>query len=288
MARILITGSNSGFGLLSAVTLARLGHDVTATMRNPAKSNALDHAVAAKELSITKRTLDVADQASVDAALADAHDIDVLINNAGYEVQSSVEQLTDELMYGQLETNVMGPLRTMRAVLPSWRERGSGVIVNVSSIAGRVGTPYSGAYSASKWALEGLTEGLAQEVALHGIRVALIEPGIVKTAIMAKNVDAPNATGAYDRAYQRLFAFYAAGLMTPGHPSEVSEVIHEAATTDSPRLRYTCGWGGEELVAGRAAMSDEDWVALGALEDDGEYVDRFNELFGLDLSPGLG
>ena len=127
MARTLITGSNSGFGLLSALTLARQGHDVIATMRNPAKSDALDHAVAAEELSITKRTLDVADQASVDAALTDANDIDVLINNAGYEVQSSVEQLTDELMYGQLATNVMGPLRTMRAVLPSWRERGSGV-----------------------------------------------------------------------------------------------------------------------------------------------------------------
>ena len=96
MARILITGSNSGFGLLSALTLARQGHDVIATMRNPAKSDALDHVVAAEELSITKRTLDVADQASVDAALADAHDIDVLINNAGYEVQSSVEQLTDD------------------------------------------------------------------------------------------------------------------------------------------------------------------------------------------------
>ena len=126
MARILITGSNSGFGLLSTLTLARQGHDVIATMRNPAKSEALDDAVAAGGLSVTKRTLDVADQASVDAALTDADDVDVLINNAGYEVQSSVEQLTDDLMYDQLETNVMGPLRTMRAVLPSWRARGTG------------------------------------------------------------------------------------------------------------------------------------------------------------------
>jgi hypothetical protein len=111
----------------------------------------------------------------------------------------------------------------------------------------------------------------------------MIEPGIVKTAIMAKNTDAPNATGAYDRAYQRMFNFYATGLATPGQPLEVAEVIYEAATAENPKLRYTCGWGGEELVAGKAAMSDEDWVALGAIEDDAEYAVKFKELFGLEL-----
>lgn len=138
-------------------------------------------------------------------------------------------------------------------------------------------------YVASKWALEGLTEGLAQEVASHGIRVALIEPGIVKTAIMAKNTDAPNASGAYDRAYQRMFNFYMTGLATPGQPSEVADVIYQAATDETPKLRYTCGWGGSELVAGKARISDEDWVALGAIESDADYAARFKELFDLDL-----
>ena len=115
-------------------------------------------------------------------------------------------------------------------------------------------------------------------------RVAVIEPGIVKTAIMAKNVDAPNATGAYDAHYRRLFGFYAAGLETPGHPDEVYEVIYAAATDDPPKFRYTCGWGGFELSTNRAKVSDEDWIALGAIEDDAAYAARFEELFGLKIA----
>ena len=162
MARILITGSNSGFGRLAALTLARSGHEVIATMRNPAHADAL--LAEADGLWVEVRTLDVCDSASVDAALHDATTIDVVVNNAGFEVQSAVEQLTDEILRHQLDTNVVGPMRCIRAVMPAWRERGSGVIVNVSSIAGRVGSPYAGAYSASKFALEGLTESLHFEV----------------------------------------------------------------------------------------------------------------------------
>ena len=163
------------------------------------------------------------------------------------------------------------------------RERGSGCIINVSSIAGVIAALAQSPYVTSKWALEGLTEGFAQEVAGQGIRVALIEPGIVKTAIMAKNADAPNASGAYDAAYRRLFNFYGTGLANPGHPSEVAAVIYEAATSEHPKLRYTCGWGGQELIDGKANMSDEDWVALGAIESDAEYAARFKDLFGLEI-----
>ena len=275
MARILITGSNSGFGLLSALTLARQGHDVIASMRNPAKSDALDHAVAAEELSITKRTLDVADQASVDAALADADDIDVLINNAGYEVQSSVEQLSDELMYGQLETNVMGPLRTMRAVLPSWRERGSGVIVNVSSIAGRVGTPYSGAYAASKWALEAMSESLHFEVSQLGIRVHLIEPGRFDTGFRDNIVRPPDWEGSYH--HERFEAFRRAldSLDTgdgdaPGtgdsggtkpDPQTVADAIVRGATDPSTPLRTLVGADAELIAGVKGSMDFEDFEA---------------------------
>ena len=266
MARILITGSNSGFGLLSALTLARQGHDVIATMRNPAKSDALDQAVAAEELSITKRTLDVADQASVDAALADAHDIDVLINNAGYEVQSSVEQLTDELMYGQLETNVMGPLRTMRAVLPSWRERGSGIIVNVSSIAGRVGTPYSGAYSASKWALEAMSESLHFEVSQLGIRVHLIEPGRFDTGFRDNIVRPADWEGS--TYHQRFEAFrHALDALDPGDegskpdPQIVADAIVRAATDPSTPLRTLCGADAELIAGVKGSMEFEAFEA---------------------------
>jgi hypothetical protein len=98
-------------------------------------------------------------------------------------------------------------------------------------------------------------------------------------------MDAPNATGAYDDHYRRLFDFYAAGMASATDPFEVGAVIHEAVTTDAPKLRYPCSWGGQELTSGRARLADEDWVALGAIADDAAYRARFSELFGLDITP---
>jgi len=159
-SRILVTGSNSGFGRLAVVTLARAGHRVVATMRNVAKGESLIAECEAEGLEIEVRQLDVCDPQSVAGAFADADQLDGLVNNAGFEVQGALETIDDELMRRQLDTNVLGPLRTMRAVLPSWRRRGSGVIVNVGSIAGKAAMPYGGAYAASKFALEGMTEAL--------------------------------------------------------------------------------------------------------------------------------
>ncbi len=135
--RILITGSNSGFGKLAALTLARQGHSVIATMRSVEKGEALLAEAANEGLDIELRQLDVCDPDSITNALADAADIDVLVNNAGFEVQGALEMIDDELMHRQLDTNVLGPLRTIRAVMPAWRERGHGVVVNVSSVVGR-------------------------------------------------------------------------------------------------------------------------------------------------------
>ncbi len=101
---------------------------------------------------------------------------------------------------------------------------------------------------------------------------------------MAKNTDAPNTTGAYDAHYRHLFAFYAAGLQTPGQPEEVADVIYAAATDNPPKFRYTCGWGGAEITQRRPQISDEDWVALGTAQDDASYAARFQELFGLDIA----
>ena len=126
---------------------------------------------------------------------------------------------------------------------------------------------------------------MAQELAPFGIRVVIVEPGVTKSAIFAKSVDAPNATGAYDTPYRRMFQFYAAGLTNATDPFEVAEVIREAITTDEPKLRYAVSWGGAELIDGRAAMSDEEWVELGGLADDAAYYDRFEQLFGLSIKP---
>ena len=181
MARILITGSNSGFGLLTTLTLARAGHTVIATMRNLDNGDQLRQFVGDEGLPVEIRRLDVCDSDSVADAIHDPDTIDVVINNAGFEVQSSVAMLDEDLLRRQLDTNVMGPVRVIRAVLPAWIDRESGTIVNVSSVAGIVGVPYGGAYAASKHALEALSEALHFETSHLGIRVRLVEPGRFET-----------------------------------------------------------------------------------------------------------
>ena len=137
------------------------------------------------------------------------------------------------------------------------RERGSGTIVNITSIAGRIAALAQSPYVASKWALEGVSEGMAQELAPFGVRVAIVEPGVTKSAIFAKNIDAPNSTGAYDRTTRRMFQFYAAGMANATDPFEVGRVIHHAITTDEPQLRYPVSWGGAELCAAHDRVGDD-------------------------------
>lgn len=285
-----ITGANSGIGRSAAVDLAAKGWTVYGSMRSLDKGERL--AAMAAEAGVEDRVhpvvCDVTDAESVHRAVAevtaDAGRIDVLVNNAGIGGNGVTEEVPIERYAEIMDVNVYGIVRGVQAVAPQMRQRGSGCIINVGSVAGLIAAVGQSPYVTSKWAVEGLTEGLAQEMAEFGVRVALIEPGLIRTAILAKNVDAPNETGAYDRAYRRLFAFFQAGLANPGHPHEVADVIHEIVTTDSPKLRWTCGWGGPELVANKPKVSDEDWVALGAIEDDDEYLARFSELFGLDIT----
>ncbi|MGF1599795.1 MAG: SDR family oxidoreductase [Acidimicrobiales bacterium] len=286
-----ITGANSGIGRSTAVGLAAKGWDVYGTMRRLESGDKLAAMAAERGVTVHPVQCDVTDTDSVGAAVAEvigaAGGIDVLVNNAGIGGNGVMEETPLELYQEVMDVNVYGVIRCVQAVLPHMRERGSGCIVNIGSVTGVIAAMAQSAYVASKWAIEGLTEGLAQEVAPHGIRVALIEPGIVKTAIMAKNTDAPNTTGAYDAHNRRLFAFYAAGLRTPGQPEEVADVVFRAATEEHPTLRHTCGWGGPELTGRKPGVADEDWVAMGAIDDDLAYAARFNELFGLDISSGF-
>ncbi len=203
--RVLVTGSNSGFGLATVLTLARAGHDVVATMRDVDKGRGLRATAEDEGLPVEIRHLDVTDDESVRAAVGDPGDLDGLVNNAGFEVRGSVATLDDELMGRQLDTNVLGPLRTVRAVVGRWSARGHGVVVNVSSIAGLVASPYGGAYSASKFALEGLTEALHHEVTRSGVRVHLIQPGRFDTAFGDNIVHADGWFGSPDQ--QRFEAF---------------------------------------------------------------------------------
>ena len=233
--------------------------------------------------------LDVAEDKSVQDGFAEilrsAGRVDVLVNNAGVGGNAVVEEVSTQEMLDVFNVNVNGAVRCTREVLPGMRERRSGAIVNITSVAGRFGAIGQAPYTASKWAFEGLSEELALELAPFGIRVVIVEPGVTKSAIFAKNQEAPNETGGYDVQYRRLFNFYAAGIARATDPFEVAEVIRHAVTTDTPQLRYACAWGGAEIITGRAGMTDADWVELGAIEDDAAYEARFHELFGVDISP---
>ena len=233
--------------------------------------------------------LDVADDASVTRGFAEilerAGRVDVLVNNAGIGGQAAVEDTSPQLILDTVNVNVCGAVRCLQAVLPGMRERKSGAIVNITSVVGRFGAIAQAPYVASKWAFEGISEELAYELAPFNIRVAVVEPGVTKSAIFAKNLDVENANPAYEMHYRRLFNFYGAGIPQATDPFEVAAVVRHAIETDEPRLRYSCAWGGTEIIEGRQRLSDADWVALGAIADDDAYHAAFTAAFGLDITP---
>lgn len=286
-----VTGANSGIGRATAIHLASIGHTVYGTVRSTSKAGKLQTMAEAAGVTVELVELDVADDESVrrgfDQILDLAGRVDHLVNNAGVGGNAVVEESPPSLFAEVMNVNLHGPVRCVQAVLPQMRARGAGTIVNVSSVVGRLAALAQAPYTASKWALEGMSEQLAQEVAGFGIRVAIVEPGVTKSAIFAKNIDAPNATGVYDVHYRRMFQMYAAGMAAATDPFEVAAVIQHAIETDQPRLRYPVSWGGPEIIAGRAALSDEDWVAMGTIVDDADYVERFREVFGVDISAGV-
>ncbi|HYN33198.1 MAG TPA: SDR family oxidoreductase [Ilumatobacteraceae bacterium] len=282
-----VTGANSGIGRATAIHLAQQGHRVAGTVRSIAKAEKLQAMASDAGVDIELFELDVADDNSVREGFAEILDsmgrVDHLVNNAGVGGNAVAEECPPELYLSVMNVNLCGAVRCLQAVLPQMRERGSGTIVNISSVAGRIAALAQSPYVASKWAFEGLSEGLAQELAPFGIRVVIIEPGVTKSAIFAKNIDAPNSTGVYEAHYRRMFQFYATGMANSTDPFEVASVIHEAITTDEPRLRYPVSWGGAELAELHDRIDDSDWIAMGAIEEDAAYYQRFHDLFGLDL-----
>ena len=285
----LVTGTSTGIGLATALHFARHGHQVVATMRNLAKAGPLEAVARDEKLPVVVRELDVTRQESIDRAMAETvaqqGPLDVLVNNAGIGGATPLELTPEDEHRAMFEANYWGPIRMIRAVLPSMRERGAGCIVNVTSIAGRIATPNQIAYSASKFALGAASEALAHEVAAFGVRVAIIEPGVIQTAIFENSAGATryDKSSPYRQIMRRNGKLFAAGFRNPGRPETVAEVIFEAATTERPRLRYLVGTDAEGMAAGRARISDEEWVAMGGGLDDAEYNARFKRYFGIEL-----
>ncbi len=288
MAIVLITGSSTGIGLATALAFGRAGHTVAAAMRNPARSPELAHLIASEHLPITIFTMDVDSDASVDSAIRLVQDtlgpINVLVNNAGIERMGSVEELPLAAFREVMETNYFGVIRCIQAVVPSMRARGSGYIINVASVAGQIAMAPMASYTASKFALEALSECLAQEVKSFGIRVSIVEPGIIDTG-MARNIGTPRAPSPYPHR-RRTAAMFTTVLQNPAPPSLVADKVLEVATSESWQLRHPVGPDAAPFLGWRRGMSDEAWVDFGALND-AAWLERIKTDFGLDPSPSM-
>ncbi|HSE93105.1 MAG TPA: SDR family oxidoreductase [Methylomirabilota bacterium] len=286
MSVVLVTGSSSGIGLATVLHFARLGHDVHAGVRNPGTATDLSKAIEVDALPIRPVALDVDDTASVtravDEVLRRSGRVDVLVNNAGIGGGGPIADVPVDWAKTLFETNYFGTIRMIQAVLPGMREQRSGAIVNVSSIAGRVAIAGHGHYSAVKHALEAASEALAQEVVAFGIRVAIIEPGVVVTPIFSKARRFADPASPYAVHVRRLLLFYQMQMKMPSQPEDVARMIHEAVTTDTPRLRYLVGEDARRLAAGRERLTDEEYVATGREMPDAAYLDLMRRRYGFE------
>jgi short-subunit dehydrogenase len=266
-----VTGSSSGIGYETSLLLARNQYTTYASMRNMKKSDELLKIASKENIRLKVIQLDVNDDRSVSSAIdsivKENGRIDVLVNNAGFDLFGSLEELTIEEIKGQFETNFFGAARVTKSVIPTMRKQGSGIIINVSSIGGRIGlVPCNTMYHASKFALEGFTESLRHELTEFNIDVILIEPGAIRSNFAenirtAKNYDSNNSP--YAKTVQKVFEGFEPMLANASDPKEVAQVILNAANSSSPNMRYTVGKDAESILKARAELSDrelEKWV----------------------------
>jgi len=284
----LITGTSTGIGHATALHLARHGYHVFASMRDPAAKGAatLTDAATAERLHLEILQLDVNDPPSAERAVRDvqqkADRIDVLINNAGIG-GGAIEETPEEILKTVFETNFFGAMRLIRAVLPGMRQRQSGAIVNVTSVAGRLATSPQHAYEASKFALEAASEILAQEVRRFHIRVAIIEPGVILTPMFAKSMRDPNLKSPYVDFELRLRRIFGKRLEAPSQPELVATTIRHALETDQPKLRYPVGEDAHHWITGRQRVTDEDWVDFGKEMTDTELAGLYRKYFAMEI-----
>jgi NAD(P)-dependent dehydrogenase (short-subunit alcohol dehydrogenase family) len=258
---LFITGASTGIGRAAVHHFRDQGWNVAATMRTPS-----DHADLVSD-QVRTFALDVTDPATigpaVDQAIQAFGSVDVLVNNAGYGAFGPFEAASNEQIERQYATNVTGLMFVTREFIPHFRERRSGVIINISSVGGRATFPFYSLYHGSKWAVEGFSESLNFELNPFGIRVKLVEPGVIKTDFVTRSLDTLKKEGLdiYDETIRKFREAWSAGR-NASSPDMVADVIHHAATDGTDQLRYIAGDDAKMILDTRAKLSQEDYYAM--------------------------
>jgi NAD(P)-dependent dehydrogenase (short-subunit alcohol dehydrogenase family) len=265
-----VTGTSTGIGYETSLILARNGFLTYATMRNLDKSENIKLIATKEKLPIRINQLDVTDDASVKNAvqtiLSETGRIDVLVNNAGYVLSGAFEDLAMDEIKAQYETNVFGLIRTTQSVLPIMRRQKSGIIVNISSAAGRFGYPSGSAYVSTKFAVEGISESMAYELEPFGIKVVVVEPGVIRTnifnsVVVAKKSQDPNSP--YSQVMQKMATGFEDMLKNTSSSADlVAKVVLSAVTNENSNLRYLAGKDVETWLDSKRNMSDEEFYKM--------------------------
>src|SRR6266566_3593524 len=264
-----VTGSSSGIGFETSLTLARNGFLTYATMRNLNKSGNIKSAADKEKLPLKIVQLDVTDDGSVKNAMqsiiAEASRIDVLVNNAGYSLNGAFEDVAMEELKAQYETNLFGVTRVTQAALPLMRKQKSGIIVNISGVVTIGGIPGGSAYVSTKFAIEGLSKSMAYELEPFGIKVVLIEPGVIRSnfvnnVVAAKKSQDPNSP--YSQMIQKMAASFEPMLENGSSADVVAKVVLNAVTSENPSAKYLAGKDIETLMEAKRSMSDEEFSKM--------------------------
>jgi NAD(P)-dependent dehydrogenase (short-subunit alcohol dehydrogenase family) len=271
----LVTGSSSGIGFETSLRLARNGIYTYATMRNLSKSKEILGYARKDNLPLKILRLDVTNKESiseaVDKIISEKSRIDIVVNNAGYSLLGPLEQLQLDEIKEEFETNFFGIIKLIQSVLPIMRKQGYGRIINVSSLAGRIGFPLSSAYVSSKFALEGLVESLRYEVQPFGIHVSLIEPGVIKTNFVnnmkiGKNVitssNSNNDNSPYVEVLRKRISAFKTRFKNGSSAGEVADMVLKAVTSDIPKARYLVGEDALKMMEKRKITADEEFARL--------------------------
>ena len=263
---VFITGASRGFGFAAAEELLARGHRVAATMRNPERDGAAVQALDPERVEVLR--CDVTERVTIDAAVHGAVErfgrVDALFNNAGYGLYGPIEDLSEEEILREMDTNFVGQIRVAQALLPTMRAQGAGKIINVSSLAGRIVGPLMGLYAASKWAVEAMSEALRYEVSRWGVDVTILEPGMYQSDWQTTNLDVAAAVRDGRSVYQEsaehaLAEFRKRAATRPGSRSVATAVADIVELVQQLPMRWPVGEDTVQTIRLREAMTDQEW-----------------------------